>query len=178
MRTSLAFAALAATTAFAAPAAAQTVPVSSSDSIEARALLIQPATIQRVDDLSFGTIVATPSASGNVTINADTGLRVVGAGLTGSVSDQGQRGRFIGNGVPLSQVTLTAAFPTVLVNTADNSAGVTFSAGSLDLASATGTRIIGPTGVFYVGVGGTITIATSQMPGLYTGTVTLTADFQ
>jgi hypothetical protein len=178
MRTFLTVAALAATTAFATPAFAQSAPVTSSDSIEARALLIQPATIQRVDDLSFGTIVATPSASGNVTIDANTGLRVVGAGLTGSVSDQGKRGRFIGNGVPLSSVDLTAVFPSVLVNTADNSAGVTFSGGSLDLASASGTRVIGPTGVFYVGVGGTITIATNQMPGLYTGTVTLTADFQ
>lgn len=177
MRTFLTFAALAATTAFATPAFAQAVPVSNSDSIEARALLIQPATIQRVDDLSFGAIVATPSATGNVSIDANTGLRTVAVGLTGSVSDLGQRGRFIGNGIPLSRVDLVAAFPTMLTNTADGTAAVNFT-GTLDLLSGTGSRIIGPTGVFYVGVGGTIAIATNQMPGLYTGTVTLTANFQ
>lgn len=178
MRFTLALAALAATTAFAAPAAAQsTGPISSSDSIEARALLIQPATIQRMQDLSFGTIIATPAASGNVTIDPNTGARVVDPALTGSASDMGQRGRFIGNGVPGQQVDLTANFPALLTNSQDATQAVSFS-GTLDVLSAAGSRIIGPTGVFYVGVGGTIAITTNQMPGLYTGTVTLTADFQ
>lgn len=175
MRFLLAAAALAATTAFAAPAAAQSAPVSSSDSIQARALLIQPATIQRVDDLSFGTIVATPSSTGTVTINPNDGSRTVAAPLVGSTADVGQRGRFIANGLPNQPVNLVATFPAYLQNTADLTRTVAFS-GSLDNDGTS--RVIGATGVFYVGVGGTITIAANQMPGLYTGEVTVTAQFQ
>lgn len=170
MRFLVAAAALAATTAFAAPAYAQ-----SSDTIRAEALLIQPATLQRVDDLSFGTIIATPAASGNVSINADTGVRTVDAALTGSSSDVGQRGRFIGNGLPGQAVVLTTSFPGFLQNTADPTRTVAFS-GAVDSDGLN--RTIGATGVFYVGVGGTITIATNQMPGLYTGDLTVTANFQ
>jgi hypothetical protein len=177
MRYSLAFAALAATTAFAAPAAAQTFTTDSQASIQARALLIQPATIQRDRDLSFGSIVATPAASGTVTIDPNSGLRAIaGAGLTAG-TDVGSNGRFLGNGMPQQVVNLRITFPTTLVNVQDNSQAVAFS-GTLDTASTGLTRTIGLTGVFYVGVGGQIAIAANQMPGQYSGTVTLDADFQ
>lgn len=176
MRFTLAFAALAATTAFAAPATAQSTGVS-SDSIEARALLIQPATLQRVQDLSFGTIIATPADSGTVTIDPNTGVRTVALPLTGSTTDVGQRGRFIGNGTTNQTVLITRTFPTFLANSADLTKTVAFS-GTLDSASTSGTVNTGATSVFYVGVGGTITISANQMPGLYTGQVTVTADFQ
>ncbi len=176
MRYKFALAALAATTAFATPAAAQFVPDSTA-SIEARALLIQPATLQRVDDLNFGTIVATPTASGVVSINPVTGLRSVGPTLTGSSTDVGGRGRFIGNGLPGNVVNLRTTFPTFLNNVQDPTQTVAFAA-QLDPASATLSRTIGLTGVFYVDVGGSITIAVNQMPGQYTGTLTVDADFQ
>ena len=177
MRYTVALAALAATTAFATPAAAQFVNADSTASIEARALLIQPATLQRVDDLNFGTIVATPTASGLVTINPVSGLRTVATGMTGSSTDVGGRGRFIGNGLPTSIVSLRVSFPSLLNNTQDPTQTVAFS-GALDPASATLSRTIGATGVFYVDVGGSISIAVNQMPGQYSGTVTLDADFQ
>lgn len=170
MRSTYALAALAAVTAFASPAAAQ-----SSDSIEARALLIQPATLQRVDDLRFGTIIATPAMTGNVTIDANDGSRALTGGLTGSVTDVGGRGRFIGNGTPGQQVTLVTAFPAFLQNSADNTRTVPFT-GSVDSDGLN--RTIGATGVFYVGVGGQIVVGVNQMPGLYTGQVTVTANFQ
>lgn len=178
MRYLLAFAAFAATTAFATPAAAQASdPSTDSDTIEASALLIQPATIQGIDNLSFGTIIATATASGNVSINPNTGARTLAAGLTGSAVDVGQRGRFLGNGLPTQAVQLTANFPTFLSNEDDLTQTVEF-AGTLDTNSAGGTITIGNTGVFYVGVGGTITIDAGQMPGRYSGEVEVTADFQ
>lgn len=173
MRFFVALAALAATTALATPAAAQVV--SSSDTIEARALLIQPATLQALDDLSFGTIVATPSTTGTVTIDPDSGSRTLTGGLTGSSVDLGQRGRFIGNALPGGLVTLVTAFPTFLQNANDLTRTVAFT-GSVDSGGLN--RTIGLTGVFYVGVGGQITIAANQMPGLYSGDVTITANFQ
>jgi len=172
MRYFIAFAALAATTAIAAPAAAQ-----STASIRADALLIQPATLQRVDDLSFGTIIATPTASGPVTIDPNSGARTLAAGLTGSTTDVGNRGRFIGNGFTNQNVDLNVSFPAYLSNLADATKTVEF-AGTLD-ADATDLAVnTGATGVFYVGVGGTITIDANQMPGLYRGEVTVTATFQ
>jgi hypothetical protein len=173
MRLSLSLAALAAATALATPAAAQVT--SGPASIRAEALLIQPATIAGLDDLSFGTIVSSPTDSGTVTINPNTGLRSSTGTLTLSTAGQGSRGRFIGNGNPLQNVTLVARFPTELNNEDDPTATVAFN-GTIDSAGLS--RRIGATGVFYVGVGGTITINTSQMPGLYSGLVELTANFQ
>ncbi|WP_300973255.1 DUF4402 domain-containing protein [Sphingomonas sp. LHG3406-1] len=177
MRFTYALAALAATTAFAAPASAQSFTADSSASIQARALLIQPATIQRVRDLSFGTIVASPTATGVVSVDADTGLRSVDPALTGSTSDVGSNGRFIGNGLPGQVVNLRVSFPSLLTNVQDGSQAVAFT-GSLDSASTGLTRTIGLTGVFYVDVGGSIAIGLNQMPGQYEGTVTIDADFQ
>ncbi|GAA4031187.1 hypothetical protein GCM10022281_08380 [Sphingomonas rosea] len=176
MRYTFTLAALAAATAFAAPAAAQTV--SSSDTIKAQALIIQPATLQRVDDLSFGTIIATPTAVGSVTIDADDGSRAfTGTGLTLSSTDVGGRGRFLGNGNLNVDVPLNVSFPAYLSNVADRTKTVTFT-GKLDAAANDLLVNTGATGVFYVGVGGKIDIAAGQMPGLYDGEVTLTAQFQ
>lgn len=174
MRTFLTIAALAATTAFAAPA----VAAPSSDTITANALLIQPATLQRVNDLNFGTIIATPASSGVVTVAPD-GARSISI-VTGTLTagpGAAARGRFIGNGNPTGNVLVTATFPTYLSNTSDNTKTVGFS-GVLNPDAQDGSVTIGATGVFYIDVGGSITIATSQMPGLYTGNVTVTADFQ
>jgi hypothetical protein len=179
MRLSFALAALAATTAFATPAFAQNVTGQSSDTVDVSAILIQPATLEKLDDLSFGMIIAAPTASGNVTIDPDTGLRTVAAPLVGSPTIVGGRGRLVGSGMPNQPVTISASFPTLLHNSGDRTQTVEF-VGQLDAASrANGGRFnIGNTGAFFVGVGGTITIDSGQVPGLYEGQVTVTADFQ
>jgi hypothetical protein len=185
MRNFLTFAAFAAATAFTAPAFAQTAPApapaslpsSDNDTIEASALLIQPATIQGIEDLSFGTIIATATASGNVTISPSDGSRTLAAGLTGSSVDVGQRGRFLGNGLPTQEVRISAVFPDFLANE-DNLTDTVEFVGSLDSNVVNGSLVIGNTGVFYIGVGGTITIDAGQAPGRYSGDVKVTADFQ
>lgn len=181
MRNFLSFAALAATTAFAAPAAAQSVPVQSSDNIEATALLIQPATLQGLDNLDYGTLIASPVATGTVSIDADdvNSLRVINA-VTGSLvagAGSASRGRLVGNGLPNQLVSIDWTFPATLVNQDDPTATMAFS-GEMDSNSADGSLTIGSTGVFYVYVGGQITIAANQMPGRYSGLVEVTAEFQ
>lgn len=174
MRFHLGFAALAATTAFAAPAAAQSTP----PKIKAEALLIQPATLQAQTNLNFGTIVATPASSGTVTVTP-AGVRtltpVVGPLTAGPGA--ASRGRFIGNGNPNSNVALDVVFPAYLENTSDNTKTLNFT-GSLDADASDNAITIGATGVFYIDVGGQITIAPNQMPGLYSGDVVITATFQ
>ncbi|UUR07268.1 DUF4402 domain-containing protein [Sphingomonas glaciei] len=182
MRTFLTFAALAATTAFATPAFAQaSLPSNSSDTIEATALLIQPATLQGIDNLDFGTLIASPAATGTVSINANdaTSTRVfsVSAGTLTQGAGSALRGRLIGNGLPTQVVNISRTFPAVLVNQDDPTATMPFS-GALNADAADGSVTIGATGVFYVYVGGTLTVSPNQMPGRYSGLVEVTAAFQ
>jgi hypothetical protein len=173
MRFHLALAALAATTAFAAPAAAQ-----NRDSIKAEALIIQPATLQGLENLSFGTIIATRTASGTVTINPNTGERTASnAQLVLSDTGPGNRGRFLGNGDLQQEVPLAVTFPTRLSNVSDRTRVVEF-VGVLDDEAEDRSVNTGDTGIFYIGVGGTITIDPDQMPGLYDGDIFVTANFQ
>jgi hypothetical protein len=183
MRNFLTVAALAATTAIAAPAAAQnaTLPSQDSGQIEATALLIQPATLQGVDNLDFGTLIASPAASGTVAINANdatsTRAFTVVTGTLTQGAGSALRGRLVGNGLPTQIVNITRTFPAVLVNQDDPTATMAFS-GALNSDAADGSVTIGSTGVFYVYVGGTLTVSPNQMPGRYSGLVEVNADFQ
>jgi hypothetical protein len=189
MRNLPSFAALAALTAAftAAPAAAQnapppaSLPSQDSENIQATALLIQPATLKGLDNLDFGTLIASSAAAGTVaidpndvnsarTINASAGSLVAGAG-------QALRGRLVGNGLPTQVVNLTWTFPTTLVNQDDPTATMAFS-GQMDSNAADGSLTIGSTGVFYVYVGGQITVSPLQAPGRYSGLVLVNANFQ
>ena len=187
MRTFLTVAALAATTAFAAPASAQSapppasLPSKSSGQIDATALLIQPATLKGLDNLDYGTLITSADASGTVAVSANdaTSARTftVSAGTIVAGAGSAKRGRLIGNGLPTQIVNITRTFPTRLVNQDDPTATMLFS-GALNSDAEDGSVTIGATGVFYVYVGGTITVSANQMPGRYSGLVEVTADFQ
>jgi hypothetical protein len=116
MRFKLCLAALAAATAFASPAYAQVA--TDTETAEARGLVLLPLTLTRVQDLDFGTVLASP-APGTVTINADTGNRTVGGGVTGIASNPGQRALFAGAGTAGQDVDLTLAPPAFLVSGAN-----------------------------------------------------------
>ncbi len=79
MRLKLCLVALAATTAFASPAYAQVA--TDTETAEARGLVLLPLTLTLVQDLDFGTVVASPVA-GNVVIDPDTGGRTTSPGVT------------------------------------------------------------------------------------------------
>lgn len=172
MRYTLALAALAATTAFAAPAAAQTVPVSAT--AEARGLIIQPLSFVNLNRLNFGTIVAS-NLAGSVTIDPATGARTTSGGVTGAPSDVGGRGLFEGLGFAGQAVQISSSVPAMLVNQSDSTQAVVFRNFTLDGAN---TRVIGVTGSFRVGVGATIDVAANQAPGVYSAQFTVTADYQ
>ena len=173
MRFTLALAALAATTAFAAPAAAQTTPVSAN--AEARGLIIQPLTFVRISDLDFGTMVSTATA-GTVTVSPNADTRTSTGGVILAPSGQPTRGLFEGYGFAGQSVTLSAVFPSVLSNQSDSTFFVNFSNGTFDSNGTS--RVIPAGGTFRVGVGGTIAVGVNQAPGLYVGQMTVTADYQ
>lgn len=173
MRFKIALAALAATVAFASPAAAQ---VTASDTAEARGLVLQPLTLTRVQDLDFGTVIAS-AVAGSVTIDEDTGGRTVAGGVTGVPTAPGDRAIFAGAGTANQQVDLTLTPPAgnVLVSGANF---LTVSSMVLDSNVVAGSITIDATGAFQVGVGGTFAIAANQPNGLYAADFDLTAEYQ
>jgi hypothetical protein len=152
--------------AMAAPVAALTPP-------PARALLLIPLTLTKVQDLSFGTIVPSTTTAGFVAINAVSGARTGSAGLTLMPTDIGQRGHFAGAGSPGQQVIMALTPATEL----SNPAGDTIPVLAMNLDGPT-TRTIAADQTFFVGVGGVIFIAANQPEGLYSATYDLTADSQ
>ena len=171
MRFKIALAALAATAAFASPAAAQTV---ASESATARGTVLQPLTLTEDADLDFGTVLST-AAAGTVTINADSGVRTVTGGVAAVAINPGHRAVFTGYGEPATQVNLSLSYPAFLVSGAnvvavDPVVGMFFD-------SAGTSRTINAGGTFQVGVGGQFNIAANQPNGVYTGTFTVTAQY-
>ena len=175
MRFSLYLAAAAATLAVATPAAAQQAGTASAQAW-AKGTIVQPVTLIWQQDLDFGTIVST-AASGNVTINADTGARTSTGGAVQVASFPGDRGLFQGTGAANQTVQLVLTAPGTLVSTTTPTDLITVSSMSLDNGNAT-SRVIGPSGTFLVGVGGTFVIAANQPAGLYRSRFDLTAVYQ
>lgn len=157
----------------AASSTALAAPVSAPTSPQARALLLIPLTLTKVQDLHFGSIVPSMTTAGWVAINATSGARTASAGLTLMPADIGQRGQFAGAGTPNQQVIMALTPPAQLTN----AGGDTIDVLALTLDGPT-TRTIGANSSFFVGVGGTIFIAANQPEGLYSATYDLTADYQ
>jgi hypothetical protein len=172
MRYKICLAALAATVVSASPAFAQ----AASATAEARGVVVQPLTLAKVQDLDFGTVVGS-AVAGNVVINADTGARTTGGGVTGVPSYPGDRGLFQGAGTAGQDVILSLSAPTLLISQSNPLDTITVNSMVLDSGNST-TRTIGVTGVFDVGVGGDFAIAANQPAALYSANFDLTADYQ
>lgn len=159
-------ASLFATPAFAAPTSATLAP-------PARALLLIPLTLTKIQDLKFGSIV--PSGlPGTVTIDAATGNRTGSPEVSLLPSDVGQKGYFGGAGSSNQQVVMALTPATLLTDGFGNN--ITVLSMSLD---GPNTRTIDPVDrTFYVGVGGVLQIDADQPEGLYSATYDLTADYQ
>jgi hypothetical protein len=171
MRFTLPFAALVAATAFAAPAAAQTAYPQVN--VESRALILQPASIAAGNALDFGTVLASPTLAGSVSVTPNaTGFTVADAGGATAVSGASP-GTFNGNGTPGSQVDITVTWTPVLRHTNGidtlNFVGNSYGAGMVTIPAD---------GLFRVAVGGTINVAANQAPGQYSGRVYVDAVFQ
>ena len=157
----------------AASSPALAVPVSAPTPPPARALLLIPLILTKVQDLSFGTIVPSTTTAGFVSINAATGARTGSAGLTLMPVDVGQRAQFAGAGTPNQQVIIALTPPAELTNPA----GDTIQVLAMSLDGPT-TRSIAANQTFFVGVGGVIFIAANQEEGLYSAEYDITADYQ
>jgi hypothetical protein len=190
MRFNHCLAALAATVAFASPAFAQDaepVPppapvaepvVTDTATALAKGLVLQPLTLTKVDDLDFGTILAS-NVAGTVKIDADDGGRSFTGGVTLVASNAGGRGLFTGAGTKDQEVFLTLTPPAqnLLVSTSNAADTVEVSEMVFDQDDSA-TRTIGDLGTFDVGVGATFEIKGGQANGYYQADFDVTADYQ
>jgi hypothetical protein len=136
-----------------------------------RAIIVTPFSFIQVDDLVFSTIVPGGSA-GTVTIDAVTGSRTSAGGVAALGGSTAQRARFVGAGSENQTVSLTLSAPPTLSDGGSN----TMTMSSLDL-DGPNTRTIGPDLAFDVYVGGTLAVGANQAPGFYSGTFTLTVEY-
>jgi hypothetical protein len=173
MRLKITLAALAASVALATPAFGQAV-TTASDTAEARGLVLQPLSLAQVQDLDFGTVLAS-TVGEDVTVDPDTGFRSVsGAGVALVATSPGDRGLFTGSGNPGVVVTLSVTPPVGnVVVSGGNSIPVVL---TLDQGGSL-SRTIGATGTFDVGVGGVFSIGANQPSGLYTADFQVTAQY-
>lgn len=159
----------AAMTAAALPGAAHAAPVAATTNASGKALLLIPLTLTKVDDLDFGTVIPS-SVAGTVSIAPDGSGQSVTGGVTAVTSVSAARALFAGAGSPNQQVSIFLAPPASLSDGAGHNMPI-----SLGLESASIT--IDSTRAFFVGVGGTVTVAANQEEGVYSGTFTVLAQY-
>jgi hypothetical protein len=171
MRFTLCLAAAAASFAVATPAFAQQATATA----DAKGIVLQSLTLNRITDLDFGTVAPDALNPGTVSIDADTGARATGGAVV-ALPGAFSRARFDGRGTAANTVALTLSQPAggVICDTGcANTVGAV-----LNLDSGGATRTIPAGGLFSVYVGGVFTIAGNQASGLYSAQFDLTADYQ
>ena len=148
---------------------ANAVPVSASTDAGGKALILIPLTLTRVADLEFGTVIES-STSGTVTIPPDGSARTFTGGVTPVANPLPARARFAGAGTPGQLVNIFLAPP---ANLKDSNGDLLPISMSLESSNIT----IDSTHAFFVGVGGTVTVAANQPDGDYTGVFTVLAQY-
>lgn len=140
--------------------------------------VVAPIAIAAVANLAFGSFA--PGAGGTVTVST-SGVR----STTGPVLLSGAPGaaaRFNITGVPNATYSISHSGTAVLTNTVGAGETMTLAKFS-DLSAAnstSGTAIIGTLdagGAQSLYVGGMLTVASNQVPGLYTGNVVATVEY-
>ncbi len=168
----------------AAPAHAQGAAVQGS----AAAVIVTPLTLVRAQDLNFGRIAAR-STAGTVTVNVNTGACTV----TGGLIHQGacQFAEFAGMGTR----RLTVRFQIPNSVTLTGPAGATMLVDTMTLGSQPDLTLLGgngnglgngnrrysidsPTGMFTFRVAGRLNVGANQRPGVYTGSFSVTVQYQ
>ena len=151
------------------PAPATAAPATAS--ANSRAVVVTPLSLVRVEDLDFGTLV--PSAlSGVITIDAVTGNRTAIGGVTAYGSSLAHRAYFVGAGTEGQLVTIMLGPAPTLGDGNGNSMPVL--ALTLD---GPGLRTIPPERAVHIWVGGILSVNANQAPGDYTGTFTMTVNY-
>jgi hypothetical protein len=143
---------------------ANAAPISAPTQPPARASVVVPLVVNRIQDLSFGTIIPGSDHLAVVVIDPNTGARTGNATLI--ASDAGRRGYFEITGTPGHRIGIDLAWPPELISENGDAIDLT----NLTLDGAILRNLHAVTGIRNFGVGGRIEIAPDQPEGLYTAT--------
>jgi hypothetical protein len=154
-----------------APALAQDT---ASQSTTGSGRIIQPITLTKNSDLSFGTVVRPTTGTNTITIDATTGaISKTGAGDAALAASTSGRATYSvgGEGAQTFAISTPATFN---MTSGANSLTVTLAS-----SSATGTisGSLGSAGTATFGVGGSFPVSNTQASGNYTGTFTTTVTY-
>ena len=159
-----------------------------------QAVVVAPSTIIKVQDLSFGRIVARPQA-GTVTVDSATGACTV----TGPILEVGtcRQAIFAGMGTKNmrarisldSVINLTGPGQTMVLDQVflSNDSTISFSGNpnangkGVGLTQGGGNQrytIASDTGIYTLKIGGRLNVNANQLPGIYTGSLTVTVQYQ
>ncbi|MFC3711053.1 DUF4402 domain-containing protein [Sphingoaurantiacus capsulatus] len=151
-------------------------PVSPGTNGTAIATVRRAASIAKIADIDYGTVVRPTSGNSNVALNASTGVRTVGGNGAGVPSPAPRRAEFTisGEGGRTLSVTLPSNYVLTHSNgtntiTANLSRSPT---GTLTLSGTQGSA--GSIGLF---VGSSFTMPAAVVPGVYSGTFNLTVQY-
>lgn len=161
-------------------AALISIPVhAATQSGVARVLTIKPLNIINTAPLDFGSIIPA-AAAGTVIINAQTGVRT--RTVVTLAGGPFSRARFVAAGTPFRVVTLSVnPSPTIVISNGTT----TMTINQLRVSANGGTpQPFGPNhtlnaiGVINFDIGGRLNVGANQASGIYTGTFTLTMNYQ
>jgi Mat/Ecp fimbriae major subunit len=130
----------------------------------AKAQILRQITVTKTADLDFGTIVTGAAAS--TVIVSPAGVRTCGVGLVCTNAVTAAAFGIVGT---TGSVVTLASDPTVTLNSGTNSMTAT-------LLTSAATRTL--TGTDSFTVGGTLAVGAAQADGAYTGTFTVTVNYQ
>ncbi len=147
----------------------------------AKGVVVSALSFLNVEELEFGSLLAGTTAGTVVVDPASVRTRTGGVTLSGGLV---QPARFAGRGA-FNQIVAVSA-PTSFTLTRAGGGGTmtvdTLVIGSTPTAVLGPTpqtfRIASPTGIFNFPVGGTLRVAANQAPGDYSGTFTVTLNYQ
>jgi hypothetical protein len=136
-----------------------------SDTAQASATVVAPLTVTKVDDLVFGKVVQPTSGSGTATIAALSGATASLTGLTAPSGQTTNPAKFTITGDATTTWTASVSTLSTLSDGASHTIPIVLSNSTLTGSPAT------------VYVGGQITVASTDTPATYTGSITVSANY-
>jgi Domain of unknown function (DUF4402) len=149
---------------------------------DAEAIVVTSLSLTKGDDLEFGTMLAGPTAG--TVIVPPSGARTKSGGVT-LVGNSFQPARFAGRGRVGQNVSILINSNNLTLNRVGGGATMrvnTWIIGSTPTASITTAprtfQISSANGIFTFPLGATLAVGANQRPGVYSGTFTITLNYQ
>lgn len=154
---------------FASQASAQT---RTSANVPAKLSVLRPLTLLGEQELNFGTVILGPGTWSNATISvSSSGVRTCAAAVSCTGAATAARFRMSGTN---NQMVVISAPAVTLVNAADSTQRLTMT--PIAPSSILLTNSGNPGTLF--SVGGTISVSSTTMDGVYSGTLEVTVEYQ